>query len=247
MFNIIPLIIVGATFLLAGGIKGVTGLGLPTISLALLAAAFDVTTGITLIIIPTIVTNIWQAFAGGHLKSILQRLWPFLFFATLSIVFSSRALASFTPEHLSLLLATVLLVYAGLGLYGLALTTSPTCERWLGPLLGTINGTLGGMTGSFVVPGVLYLQSLGLDKERLIQAMGVLFLLSTSTLAISLQRLNLLSPDLTILSTCAVVPAIIGMRMGQKLRAHLPEESFRSMFYTALCLLSLFIMAKVLL
>ncbi len=71
-------IIIGMTFLLAGGVKGVIGLGLPTVSLGLLAATLDLTTAMALLLIPSFVTNIWQAVIGGNGKIILKRIWPFL-------------------------------------------------------------------------------------------------------------------------------------------------------------------------
>ena len=53
-------------------------------------------------------------------------------------------------------------------------------------MIGGINGVLTGMTGSFVVPGVLYLQALALPRDAFIQAMGILFTISTVALAVSL-------------------------------------------------------------
>ena len=93
------------------------------------------------------------------------------------------------------------------------------------------------MTGSFVVPGVLYLQSIGLARDALIQAMGLLFTLSTLGLGLSLGGLDLLSGDLALLSALAVLPALLGMRIGQHLRGHLSEARFRRVLFAALLLL----------
>ena len=57
--------IVCATFLFAGWVKGVVGLGLPTIALALLAATVGLKEAIALMLIPSMVTNLWQGLAGG--------------------------------------------------------------------------------------------------------------------------------------------------------------------------------------
>jgi uncharacterized membrane protein YfcA len=99
------------------------------------------------------------------------------------------------------------------------------------------------MTGSFVVPGVLYLQGLGLGRDALIQAMGLLFTLSTLTLAAALGGSGLLSPDLGLWSAAAVAPALIGMTLGQKVRRALPEARFRRVFFAALLLLGAYIVA----
>ena len=71
-------LLVIATFLLAGMIKGVIGLGLPTIAMGLLGLAMAPSQAAALLIIPATVTNVWQLAFGGHLSKLLQRLWPML-------------------------------------------------------------------------------------------------------------------------------------------------------------------------
>jgi len=79
MIDVLPfLITIAAIFLLAGFIKGVIGLGLPTISVSLLAAAMPPGKALAIVIVPAIVTNIWQTFVGPHLLDIVRRLWPLM-------------------------------------------------------------------------------------------------------------------------------------------------------------------------
>ncbi|OOV89244.1 hypothetical protein MF4836_33950, partial [Pseudomonas sp. MF4836] len=73
----LSLLVVG-TFLLAGMIKGVIGLGLPTIAMGLLGMAMAPTQAAALLIIPATLTNLWQLAFGGHLRGLLERLWPLL-------------------------------------------------------------------------------------------------------------------------------------------------------------------------
>ena len=70
MFDDLSLFVISATFIIAGGVKGVIGLRLPTVSLGLLTATFDVPTAIVLLIAPSLVTNLYQATAGGHARVI---------------------------------------------------------------------------------------------------------------------------------------------------------------------------------
>ncbi len=244
MIETYTVIIIGGTFFLAGTAKGVIGLGLPTISLGLLAAALDLTTAMALLLIPSFVTNVWQACVGGNGKIILQRIWPFLVLATLCIWLGSNALTTVPPQYLSVLLGLLLLIYAALNFIGIRFIISPQNEKWAGILLGVINGVLTGMTGSFVVPGVMYLKAIGLQRDMLVQAMGMLFLLSTVGLTAALQANNLLSSELTTLSAFSIVPAILGMIIGQKLRRRIPEDRFRKIFFIAIFLLGTFIIAK---
>jgi uncharacterized membrane protein YfcA len=97
------------------------------------------------------------------------------------------------------------------------------------------------MTGSFVVPGVMYLQVLGLSRDAMIQAMGVLFTVSTLALVVALGDRRLLSADLAVLSLLALAPALIGMALGQALRKRLSEAAFRRIFFAALAVLGAWI------
>lgn len=100
------------------------------------------------------------------------------------------------------------------------------------------------MTGSFVVPGIMYLQAIGLSKDMLVQAMGMLFSLSTIGLALALQKSNLLTLELATISALAVIPAIIGMVAGQKIRKSLSEARFRRIFFISILILGVFIIVK---
>lgn len=241
------LVIITLTFLLAGTVKGITGLGLPTVSLALLTVAIDLTAAMALLLVPSLVTNLWQAAVGGHGKAVLKRLWPFLLPATLLVWPGSLALQQLDLTLLSALLGMLLTSYALINLSGLKLTIPQHQQHWSGPLIGAINGILTGMTGSFVIPGVIYLQAIGLTRDALIQAMGMLFSLSTLALAVALQSNDLLSPQQAGISALAVVPALLGMVVGQAIRQRLSETLFRRVFFSALLLLGGYIIAQALL
>ncbi|MFT5226420.1 MAG: putative membrane protein YfcA [Polaribacter sp.] len=232
------------TFLLAGSVKGTIGLGLPVISLGLLVASFDLTTAMVLVIIPAFVTNVWQAIIGGHGIVILKRLWLFLSFAIATIWMGAIALSTINTLYLSILLGVLLLSYSSLNFIGLQFSIQPRQEKWIGSLMGAANGIFTGMTGSLSMPGVLYLQAIGLSRDMLVQAMGILFLLSTISLALALQNKHLLSSELTTISAFSVIPSLIGMAIGQRIRKQLSEQIFRRVVSIAIFLLGTFIILK---
>lgn len=236
--------VIAATFLLAGMVKGVIGLGLPTVSLGILTAAFDLPTAMALLLVPSFATNLWQACVGGNGRLLLRRLWPFLLPAVAAIWIGGQALTRVELDLLSALLGLLLILYGAISLFGIRLTLPAPRERLTGPLFGLVNGILTGMTGSFVVPGVMYLQAIGLPRDQLIQAMGILFTLSTVGLGIALQDNDLLSVDLGMQSLAALIPALLGMVLGQKLRRSLSEATFRRTFFIALLVLGSVIVGR---
>ena len=240
----VTLVILGGTFLLAGTVKGVIGLGLPTVSLALLAIAFDLPTAMALLLVPSFVTNLWQAFDGGHFSVLIRRLWPFLVCAVVTVWIGAIALNHWDLTWLTALLGVLLVIYGMLSLIGWRLSVGPARESWAGPVTGAVNGLLTGMTGSFVVPGVMYLQALGLGRDQLVQAMGILFTLSTLALAGALQSNRYVSTELLLFSLAALLPAILGMVAGRRIRRLLPEILFRQVFFSAILLLGGYILVS---
>ncbi len=236
--------IVCLTFLLAGAIKGVVGLGLPSVSLGILTVFFGLQPAMALMLVPSIVTNIWQACVGGRLIELLRRFRLFLLSAAVGILLGVEILAGADADLLARLLGLLLTAYAVLGLTTPKLSLPSSCEGWAGPVAGAVNGVLTGLTGSFAVPGVPYLQALGLGRDALVQMMGILFTVSTLALGIALGGKRLLALEELSLSAAAVIPAAFGMVIGQKIRGLLSEAAFRKTLFRALLLLGLYIMFR---
>lgn len=236
--------IAGGAFLIAGAVKGVIGLGLPTVSLGLLTVALDLHTAMALLVVPSFVTNLWQSAVGGNAKVILSRLWPFLVTAIVTVWIGVAALTRLNPALLTALLGAQLVTYSLLSLGGIRLAIPIRHERWTGFMVGSANGVLTGMTGSSVVPGVMFLQAIGLPRDVLIQSMGILFAGSTLALAAALHQANFLTVDHGVLSSVAVLPALAGMMGGQWIRKRLSEQRFRTVFFVALLILGVYLVAS---
>ncbi|WP_417684184.1 sulfite exporter TauE/SafE family protein [Roseibium sp.] len=242
---LIPLII--GVFFLAGLVKGIIGLGLPTVALSLMTVTTNLPTAMALMLVPTFTTNLLQAVTGGHLAVVLKRIWLFLVCATVTVWLGTLVLKDANLSLMSALLGAVLVIYALMGFSGFSFQTPSAREKPFGILLGSINGILTGMVGSYAVPGVIYLQSLGLARDPFVQAMGLLFLGSTIALGASLSGTGLMDGEMGMMSAAATVPAIAGFFCGQAIRKRLSEALFRTLFYCGILALGLFIVVRVLL
>lgn len=239
------LAIIGLTFLLAGFVKGVIGLGLPTVSLGLLTAGFGLIPAMGLMIIPSFITNIWQALQGGAFRELIQRLWLMMVAVVAGVWVGGNILVTGDTTLLTGLLGVLLCLYSVIGLTRFRIPTSGRAESWLSPVMGMVTGILTGLTGSFVIPGVLYLQSIGLNRNALIQAMGILFSVSTVALAVALGHHQLFSMELGGFSLGGVVPALAGMVIGQKVRKRLSEVAFTRVFFSSLLILGAYLTGRV--
>lgn len=232
----LPLILF--TFLLAGMVKGVVGLGLPTISVGLLGLVMTPMQAAALLIVPSMVTNIWQLCDGRSPLPMLRRLWPMLVGIVVGTLAMGFLVQSSDMPQATRWLGVALLAYAILGLASIRFHVAPAHERWLAPLIGTITGAITALTGVFVIPAVPYLQAIGLEKDDLVQALGISFTVSTLALAVSLGHSGeLLQPAVIGISALALLPALLGMAGGQWLRRRISPERFKRWFFIGLLLL----------
>ena len=239
MPDIDTLVLVTLALFVSGAAKGIVGFGLQLVGLALLAITLDLLTAMAVLIAPAVATNVWQVLGGGHARELLTRFWPFLLAVTVMVFVGALALTRVELPWLGALLGLVLVAYSLAGLVGVRFHVSERGERWLAPVVGAANGLITGMTGASVVPGTLYLQSLDLGRDRLVQAMGMLYLVSAAALALALHANGLLGSQLGALSLLAVVPALAGLYAGEKIRRRLHEALFRRLFNFALLALGL--------
>ncbi|MGV8918185.1 MAG: sulfite exporter TauE/SafE family protein [Pseudomonas sp.] len=228
-----------ATFLMAGMVKGVIGLGLPTVAMGLLGLAMLPTQAAALLIIPATVTNVWQLVAGGELRVLVKRLWPMQLMIFVGTGLGTWWLGMGSGPSMSRALGGALLLYVLTGLFLPPLRISSRMEPWLGPLCGVITGVISSATGVFVIPAVPYLQGLGLNRNQLVQALGMSFTTSTLALAVGLYWRGALGGGEMGASLLALIPAMLGMMFGQWLRQKISAVLFKRVFFIGLGLLAL--------
>lgn len=235
MIDAAPLVIVTAfVFILAGFIKGVIGLGLPTVAVGLLGLMMAPAQAAALLVVPSLVTNVWQLAAGPRLLPLLRRLWPMMLGIAVGTWAGSGLLAANGSGYATVGLGLALITYAVVSLAAPRLRVPARAEPWLAPLIGAATGLVTAATGVLVIPAVPYLQALALDKDDLVQALGLSFTVSTAALAASLAREGLFAPTLAAASLLALVPALLGMVFGQRIRARVHPARFRLYFFLGL-------------
>ena len=226
---------------LGGAVKGTVGLGMKIVVLGLLATIVELPVAIAIIILPAVTTNIWQVFGGPPLRETLRRTWSLFVMVCVGVWFGTEILAASNPAHLAVLLGILLIIYAAYALFTPRIPSPGRHETWMSPVIGGITGIVGGMTGSDVMPGVPYMQAIGLSRDMLIQAMGILFLLGSTMFAISFTYRGLLTAEIGVASALGSLPTLGGYYLGAKVRSRIPEAQFRKLLLAALFLLGIYI------
>ena len=217
-----------AVFVLAGFVKGMIGLGLPTVAMGLLALVTTPAQAAALLVVPSFLTNVWQAM-GPELTPLVRRLWPMLL-GLCAGVWAGGARASIG-------LGAVLALYGVLGVTSVEFSVPAWLEPWLSPLIGVIIGIVTAATGVYMIPSAPYLQAIGLKTDGLVQALGLSFTVATVALATTLVQDGALQISIAGASVAALAPALLGMVLGQWVRARVRSGTFRICFFAGSLLL----------
>jgi hypothetical protein len=229
--------IVSLIFFAAGAVKGVLGMGLPTLAMGFLGLLMPVPQAASLLAVPSLVTNVWQAVAGGALRAMLRRLWPFQLGIAAGVA-GAGWLPPLQDELGRFLLGGCLLAYGVLGTAGWRLPPpSARAQALAGPVVGAATGLVTGLTGVFVLPAVPYLQALGLQRDAFAQALGLSFTTSTVALAYMLAARGDMSIAASMQSALCLLPALAGMWVGQVIRKEMSEAGFRKCFFLGMAAL----------
>jgi len=233
--NSLQVALVAVVFVLAGVVKGVCGMGLPTVAISLLGLTMPPSQAAALLVLPSLATNVLQCF-GPAFADLVKRLWPLWLGLTVAVLVSPALDGGAAATNAQRLLGGVLVLY---GVWGLWRPTLPTVrDRRTGPILlvGAATGFLTAATAVFMLPMVPYLQVLRLDKDDMVQALGLSFTVATLALAIRLQGAGTLTmrPALAVLG---LIAALAGVGLGRRLRSRLSQRTFERVLFALFAVL----------
>jgi uncharacterized protein len=238
------LIVIAGVFFLAGFVKGVIGLGLPTVAMGLLAVSMPPARALAIVIVPAILTNIWQTFVGPYLRDITRRLWPLMVGTVIGIWCGAGLMTGPYARYGTIVLGILLVIYAVIGLSKFSFRVAPPDEKWIGGIVGLITGVVSAATGVQVIPSMPFMQAIGMEKDELVQALGVFFTVATVSLAFNVTSAGLLTTATALPGAVAMAGAFAGMVIGQAVRSRLQPEAFRRWFLIAMILLGTYLAAS---
>ncbi|VYT29878.1 Sulfite exporter TauE/SafE [Citrobacter amalonaticus] len=169
-------VMIALTFVLAGMVKGVTGMGLPTVAMGILGSLISPVAAAAMLLLPSLISNLFQFGGGGNTRMLLKRLWPMLLTVVIATLLASVWITGGETSRTQFALGLALMVYALWTLAGKRIAIAPRREKPLSLVVGFATGLLTGGTGVFVMPAVPWIQSLGFEKDELVQALGISFI-----------------------------------------------------------------------
>lgn len=238
------LIAVFLAFFAGGFVKGVIGLGMPTIALGVLASFMGLRESLPLMIIPIVLTNLVQVVQGGDAGPVIRRFWVMNVCAFAGVWLGVIVLFSVNPLIMTGVLGVIVCVYSGSLMLSLEMRVGAAAERWLTAPAGLLTGIMTGMTGSSVFPLIPYLNSLALDRDTLVRALAFSFLATSVALGLALADHGAMTASAVGISVLALAPSFAGMYAGQRIRARLSQDAFQKVFLAGLLVLGVNLVRK---
>lgn len=242
MFGIEPwqLALVSAAICFGGVVKGVTGIGLPIVTISILVNFLDPLVSIAVVVVPILVTNGWQAFRQGLEWSTCRRFAPMIVCFLVVLLASARLVVELDARVLFGVLGVTVTAFAASNLFKpRPRALKPKTERWAGPLAGTLGGVLGGMTTIWGPPMMMYFVLLKLDKDAWVRVVGLVWFAGSLPLTYAYWQNGMLNADTAPLSAYACVPGMAGILIGEHIRKFVDQPTFTRILLVALLLIGI--------
>lgn len=220
--------IVGIGLIVAGVVKGATGLGYASCALPFLVYTVGLKTAIAFVLIPAMATNVAVALGNGHLIPTLRTFAP-LYVAMLPGIAAGVWLLGQVDTKLAVMVLGISIVaYSFLSLVRPQMLLPHGLAAALQVPVGLANGVLTGLTGSQVMPMVPYFLASDLEPKRMVQAINLGVTLASVVLLCSLVFTGLAPHQVLVASTLAIAPALIGVEIGQWIQRRIHAEVLRT-------------------
>lgn len=218
-----------AITLFAGFVKGTVGFAMPLIMIGSFSAFLSPEVALAGLVLPTLVTNLSQAFREGVVPALqtARTYWRFLTATLLLIPVSAQVVDQIPGAVFLLLLGVPLTAYAGLLLAGRSLAIALDHRVRAEWMLGVAGGLYGGVSGVWGPPLMVLLLSTGTAKAQVVRAQGVVFLLGAVVLLASHLQTGVLNASTLPFSAALSLPAMAGLLLGYRLGDRLDEARFR--------------------
>lgn len=233
------LLIMALAVLLGGLVKGLVGIGLPIVSVAVLSSVIDVRLALGTLVIPIVLTNLWQAVHTGRPLETIRRFWPLIVAMMICIWLGAVLVVRLPGDLLYGLIGAVVVVFTAINLFTPHWTLPARHERWSGVLAGAMSGLLGGISTIWGPPLVMYFVMIRLPKDTFIRVVGLIWFAASIPLLLGYIRNGILDLPTAKLSAAACLPGFAGMWLGTWLRGHFDQETFRKVLLVVLLLIGL--------
>ena len=226
--------------LLGGIIKGVVGFALPVVIVSGLSAFLAPELALAGLVVPALVTNVWQALRQGPEAAVqsFAKIRFFLIIGGLAMFSFAQLVPRMSVSLLYLSLGVPIALFAVSQLAGWRPVISPT-NRPAQATAGFISGAFGGLAGVFGPPLVIYLTAVNTPKTEQMRIQGVVFALGSLLFATAHMISGVVRFETLVFSAFIAAPAMIGTAIGFAIQDRVDQATFRKLTLLVLLLAGL--------
>nr|WP_321251000.1 sulfite exporter TauE/SafE family protein [uncultured Ruegeria sp.] len=213
---------------LAGCIKGMVGFAMPMVLVSGLSIFLPPEWAVAGLILPTLVTNGVQALREGVPAAVssIRRFRVFLIVGLLFLLAGAQLVSLVPPGTLLLMIGAPVTFFALIQVLGSKLTLSKP-SAWIEAAMGSVAGFVGGMSGIWGPPTVMYLTALNTPKADQMRVQGVVYGLGAVALVFAHLGSGILRMETAAFSGFLIAPAVFGLWAGLKFQARIVQARFR--------------------
>ena len=231
-------IIIFVALALSGLVKGALGAGLPVVAVPVLASFFGVPYAIAMMVVPTVVTNIWQLWQFRGHRAGLGWLVGLCVAAGVGIAIGTWLLANLPGHILGVILAVVVVGYIVMRLVKPHWHIPIRVAARIAPVVGLISGFLQGATGISAPVSLTFASSLGFTRPQFVFAVSALFVSYSVVQVPSLILTGILTWHRLLLSALAFIPILVAMPAGNWLATRLSQNAFNRLLLGLLAVIA---------
>ena len=239
-------VLVGVALMLAGFVKGASGMGFPLIATPTVAILLDIRIAITILIIPNIVMDVTQIFRGGFPFEVLRRFAWFSLATLIGVFLGTKVLVTLPLWLLNLFLGVMVLVFVVSNWLRFEFTISPGLEKKLVLPAGLVSGFLNGMTNAAGPALAIYLYSLKLPKMEFIKSIAIIFIITKLSQLLAVSTWNLFNWTTLSLSLSVTLFVLLGFYGGLKTQDRINQQTFSRGLLTLLFVIGLTLVLRAL-
>src|SRR4051794_19472021 len=221
------------SLIVAGLLKGMIGVGMPVIALPLLSLVIDVKSAAMLLSMPLILSNLPQALEGGKTARCLLQLLPVLLGMIPGLFLGVRILLALEASMAEMTAGLVLIGVGGLTLLAPQVQLHPRLVAPAGIIAGFLGGILGGLAAMAGPLVFVFLLAKGLRGQAFTKEASLYLVVSAGVLALLLTASPAFDWRDIAVSTAALIPVVLGMVVGQRLRDRIAPETFKTLVLIA--------------
>lgn len=237
-------ILAGALIVMSAGIvKGAMGVGMGMLAVPMLSLFVPPSQAIGLMVVPVLWSNVVQTVERGSPLYSVKRFRWLIVSQLVSVVLTVRLTSSLSAEQMNVMFACAILVSVLLMATRPNVRIAPRYETAASMLAGVTAGVMGGVSSLTSPVLITYLMALNLKREEFIGSISVIYLFGSVFMYAAMIWFGRFGAFELAVSCATVLPMLLGLMLGKKIRSRLSEKLFRLLllgFLTVLALVLLF-------